>query len=237
MLHGTYYVGAYWLARHESAEACARRAETFFQLLGQCDPAWRLWNDSAASKKEQERPTTLDAATFARMFGRKKYQQGPDGFRFLFWAGETVPESTSVYVRCGAASPLVSSACVLTPPTQGSVSERVLTVSALVQVLRAMVLAWEPEWGVATSQAHQDLMTKGSNPDTFVGWVTYVSRQRGTVPPLPAPVRVEPVEDKGTLIILTPERFSVSNPEHVALATRVHTLLDEAGLMGPLRPA
>ena len=64
----------------------------------------------------------------------------------------------------------------------------------------------------------------------------YFSRQRGTVPPLPAPVRVEPVEDKGTLVILTPERFTVSNPEHVALAARVHELLDGAGLLGPLRP-
>ena len=39
------------------------------------------------------------------------------------------------------------------------------------------------------------------------------------LPALPAPVRIEPVEDKGTLVILTPKRFSASNPEHVALAT------------------
>jgi hypothetical protein len=237
MLHGTHYVGAYWLARHESAEACARRTETFFQLLGRCDPAWSEWKDSAAPKREQERPVSLDAVTFTRMFGKKKYQQGPDGFRFLFWSGASVPESASVYVRCGAASPLPPSACVLTPPAQGPVSERVLTASSLAAVLRAMALAWEPEWGVATSHEDQAQVTKGSNPDTFVGWVMYFSRQRGTVPPLPAPARVEPVEDQGTLVILTPERFSVSNPEHAALAARVHALLDGAGLLGPLRPA
>ncbi|KFE60946.1 hypothetical protein DB31_4570 [Hyalangium minutum] len=64
----------------------------------------------------------------------------------------------------------------------------------------------------------------------------YFSRLRGTVPPLPAPVRIEPVEDKGTLVILTPERFTVSNPEHVALAARVHELLDRAGLLRKLQP-
>ena len=62
-----------------------------------------------------------------------------------------------------------------------------------------------------------------------MGWVTYLSRRLGRVPPLPAPVRIEPVEDKGTLIILTPERFTASNPEHVALAERVRELLDRAG--------
>lgn len=29
----TYYAGSYWLARPESAEACARRAERFFRGL------------------------------------------------------------------------------------------------------------------------------------------------------------------------------------------------------------
>jgi hypothetical protein len=58
----------------------------------------------------------------------------------------------------------------------------------------------------------------------------YLSRQRGEVPPLPEPVRIEPVEDKGSLVILTPERFTVSNPAHVALADQVRDLLDRAGL-------
>ncbi|WP_373691709.1 Imm52 family immunity protein [Hyalangium versicolor] len=53
---------------------------------------------------------------------------------------------------------------------------------------------------------------------------------------MPAPVRIEQVEDKGTLVILTAERFTVSNPEHVALAARVHELLDRAGLLRPLQP-
>ena len=52
---------------------------------------------------------------------------------------------------------------------------------------------------------------------TFVGWGRYFSRCRGEVPPLPEPVQVEPVEDKGTLIILMPERFSTTHPGHLEL--------------------
>ncbi len=120
---------------------------------------------------------------------------------------------------------------------KGSIGERVLTASVMTEVLRAMALAWDPEWGVATSDAHREMAVKElPQPGTFVGWVMYFSRLRGTVPPLPAPVRIEPVEDKGTLVILTPERFTASNPEHVALAARVHELLDRAGLLRPLQP-
>ena len=43
--------------------------------------------------------------------------------------------------------------------------------------------------------------------------------------------------DKGTLIVLTPERFTAADPEHVALAERVGGLLDRAGLMKPVQPA
>nr|WP_224367554.1 immunity 52 family protein [Hyalangium versicolor] len=111
-----------------------------------------------------------------------------------------------------------------------------LTAPVMTEVSRAMALAWEPEWGVATSREHRDSVTESADLGTFVGWVMYFSRLRGTVPPLPAPVRIEPVEDKGTLVVLTPERFTASNPEHVALAARVHELLARAGLLRPLQP-
>ena len=104
-----------------------------------------------------------------------------------------------------------------------------------------MAVAWEPDWGVAMSHAHRDHSAEKTTqePDILVGWVTYLSRRLGSVPPLPAPVHVEPVEDQGTLILLTPERFTASNPEHVALASHVREQLERAGLLHlpPTRPA
>jgi immunity protein 52 of polymorphic toxin system len=47
-------------------------------------------------------------------------------------------------------------------------------------------------------------------------------------------VRVEPIADKGTLVILTPERFNGHDPAHVALADQVRGLLDAAGLLEQL---
>nr|WP_286202698.1 immunity 52 family protein [Comamonas sp. JC664] len=102
--------------------------------------------------------------------------------------------------------------------------------------LRVTAAAWDPDWGVAMSHGHRDMVEAQRVPKSpYVGWVTYLALHRGPVPALPAPVRIEPVADKGTLIILTPERFTVGNPEHVALAERVRELLGQAGLLEPLQ--
>jgi hypothetical protein len=130
----------------------------------------------------------------------------------------------------------VTNACVLNPPVSGPVSERLLTAPVLGQILRAMVQAWEPEWAIATSGEHRDTAIEFADPGTFVGWLMYFSSRRGSVPPLPEPVRVEPVANLGTLVLLTPERFTAANPEHVALASRVHAVLAQAGLLKPLQP-
>jgi len=232
----TYYAGSYWLARPESAEVCARRAAHFFHLLGRCDPAWNRWYETADSFEEaRERQFTTDVANFQMRFSAR-VKQNEDDFPFWLWTGDNLEETSGVNGLCGSSSPWLPSSCVLEPYAQGSHAERVLTASVMTEVLRAMALAWDPEWGVATSDAHRDSVTEKAKPGTFVGWVMYFSRLRGAVPALPAPVQVEPVEDKGVLVILTPERFTVSNPEHVTLAARVHEVLDRAGLLRRLQP-
>jgi len=231
----TYYAGSYWLARRESAEACARRAERFFHLLARCDLAWTRWYQTANSFEEaRQRRFTTDSANFQKLFAQKKHQIG-DGFTFHLWTGDNLDETSGVDGACGSADPWFRPCCVLTPHAEGPIMERVLTAPVMTEVLRAMAIAWDPEWAVATSHEHRDRVTEKAKPGTFVGWVMYFSRLRGTVPPLPAPVRIERVEDQGTLVILTPERFTASNSEHVALAARVHELLDRAGLLRPLQ--
>ncbi|MDY7233162.1 immunity 52 family protein [Hyalangium rubrum] len=228
----TYYVGAYWGPRHEAAEACARRAERFFELLGCCEPVWKHWFEAGDSfEHARTLPFTPTAENFMRLFGREANQVG-GGFRYWLWAGETPEEVTTLHGRCGLSDAWLMPACVLTPPAQGPLSQRVVTAGVLSEVVRAMALAWEPDWCVATSDSHRDMLEMaGQSSDGFGGWVTYFSRQRGTVPSLPAPARSEPVEDKGSLVVLTPERFSVSNPEHMALAARVQEVLSGAGLL------
>ncbi|MFP2905229.1 immunity 52 family protein [Pyxidicoccus sp. 3LFB2] len=231
-----YYVGAYWPGRVEPLESYARRAESFFQLLAATDETFARWLEKADSRSEALKlQLTPDAETLLGLFKKKKYRRDEAGISFSAWNGERDGASSGVRFACGSSSPILGDFCTLSLPTEGDVRERVLSASTLMQVLRTTALAWEPEWGIATSQLHRGEVLKLSEAGTFVGWVMYFARSRGALPPLPEPVRTEPVGDKGTLVILTPERFTASNPEHVALAARVQELLAHAGLLTPLR--
>ena len=232
-----YYMGAYWPGRVEPVESYARRAELFFRLLAPSDSTFNRWFEKAGSRAEALKSSFVpDEASLHDLF-KKKYRRDGAGVAFSAWNGEPDGASTGVRLSCGSTSPLLGDLCVMDLPTRGDVRERVLTAPVLARVLRAAALAWDADWGVATSMAHRDKVSEFAVPGTFVGWLMYLSARRGAVPPLPAPVRMEPVEDKGTLIMLTPERFTAANPEHVSLAEHVSGLLDRAGLLKPVQPA
>ncbi|NNC20613.1 hypothetical protein HJC22_33325 [Corallococcus exiguus] len=158
------------------------------------------------------------------------------GFTFWFDNGGPDADCAALRITCGASSEAVPNSCVMTLPKRGPNADRLQTAHVLAGVEQSMALAWDPDGCVSTSWDHRELLSDEGRTGTFVGWVTYLSRRRGKVPPLPAPARIEPVEDKGTLIVLTPERFTVANPEHVALAHRVRELLARADLMQPVTP-
>ncbi|HEX8706393.1 MAG TPA: immunity 52 family protein [Myxococcaceae bacterium] len=233
----TYYVGTYWLARQETAESCAKRATRFFERLSECDRSFKQWFEQADSRSEAlGKEFTPVEQTFLKMFALKENQQLLGGFSIGAWNGEESSHASGLNIACGSPSHRVPDACVLTLPEEGATAERVTSVTVLTQSLRAMVLAWEPEWGIATSELHRDEFLKTAKVGMFVGWIMYFSNQRGPLPSLPAPVTVEPVEDKGYLVILTRERFTASNPKHVELAELVHERLDRSGLLKPLQP-
>jgi hypothetical protein len=226
------YAAVYWGCRVETAEECARRAETFFHLLSRCDPLYTRWLEKADSRKKalqlQFEPT---AETFERFFKRRGYRLGKIGFSFGAWTGHEEHEHGGMArFTCGYDAVGSSNNCLLDLPQEQPGAERVLTTPVLVEVMRAMVLAWEPDWGGVFSDAYQVLRNEPVGPPR-TGWLMYFSRQWGEVPPLPESVRIEPVEDKGTLVTLIQERFNGNVPAHVALADEVRVLLDRAGLL------
>ncbi len=227
-----YYAAAYWGGRPESAEECAQRAATFFRLLSACHADYERWYEKARSRKKslqlQFEPTR---ETFVRFFSEKKYQAGNDGFSFDAWTGHLDNQGGMVLLGCGAGGKRVTNLAQLYFPSEPPGSDRLVTPPVLSGVVRAMVLAWEPDWAVVTPRGFREQLSETELPGTFVGWLTYYSRQWGKVPTLPEPVQVEPVEDKGTLVVLTPERLDEANAGHLALGRRVQQMLAEAGLL------
>ena len=228
----SYGIKAYWGGRPESAEECARRAETFFRLLAECHPSYARWYEqNNSTRKALQLGFEPTHESFLRFFGKKKYQSGSDGFSFAAWTGHVKQDQGGmVMLGCGSKAEVAPNFLWLFLPPEALGHERMLSAPVLTGVMRAMAVAWEPEWAVATADGLWDELSGGSRLGCFVGWMTYFAHERGEVPALPAPVRVEPVEDKGTLVTLTPERLTPSNPEHVALAWRVQKSLEERGL-------
>jgi len=233
----TYYLGAYWGPRQEDAEACAQRLAHMVRLLGPLDPLFARWFKSAKSLKEAlKRPLDEELEGLRKYIQRNLMKDDrrmpmPDvGFSLGLWNGGSEGEDAWLSIGCGGYFERMSNRCVLRAPDEGPIGERVLTGAFQAEVLRALCTAWDPDWGVAISNAQRNIIEKKC-PDVLVGWVTYLSRRLGRVPPLPAPVRIEPVDELGSLVILTPERFTASNPEHLALAERVRERLDAAGLL------
>jgi len=235
----TYYAGAYWGPRKESPEECARRAENFLTTVSSVDPSFSRWFQQGRSRKDAlKRPIDSSQVALEKLIHKGRDRQFEDlGYSVWAWNGVCDDyDDSGFHIQCGGYSTAVSNVCVVNLPSQGSNAERVLSASVLTGLVRSMALAWEPDWAVSMSKTHRDMVDADGRANVWVGWVTYLSSRRGRVPPLPAPVRIEPVEDKGTLVILTPERFTSANAEQVALSERVRELLDRAGLLGPSTP-
>ena len=239
-MNENYYAGAYWGARRESPEECARRLEVLLASLPTVDSSFTRWFRQGKSRKDAlKRPIEPIRAELEKLIRRGKDRVFEDlGFRLSGWNGVGDDYDASGFdVTCGGYSDAVNNFCTFQLPGRGPNADRVVTAPVLSRLVRSMAIAWEPDCAVATSSAHRNLVSAIPKPGTFVAWIMYLSARRGTVPPLPAPVRIEPVEDRGVLIVLTPERFTASNPEHVALADRVWELLDRAGLLKPVQAA
>jgi hypothetical protein len=239
----TYYLGAYWGPRKEPAGACALRLERFLQSLAPVDPVFARWFKPVRSRKKAlEEPLSLEPAALQRLIQEHALRDDTGhvmedlGFTFSLWNGDSADGDVRVELGCGKGSPWVSNVCLMHLPSEGLVAERLLTVPVLDELLRRTVETWEPDWAVVTSAPHRERVSDQGTAGLFAGWLTYHSRQRGRVPPLPAPVRIERVEEQGTLIILTPEQLMAGNPGHVALARRIMELLRRAGLNKPVRP-
>ena len=232
-----YYTGAYWAPRKETVLDCARRAELFFQMLARCDPTFAHWYHAGrGSPRElpgwpvhlevEHLETLLLKGRTRRGVGKKVMEDA--GFSTMMWNASKDP--TDIHLVCGDYSRWGGNGCVLRPRNERSIQERLLSVPMMIGILTSMVTPWDPDFAVVTSDEMRDLVKK-QRQEVDVGWLTYLSRRLGSPPPLPAPVRIEPVGTLGWLLILSPERMTAGNPEHVAFTTRVRALLDRAGLI------
>jgi hypothetical protein len=239
-----YYVGAYWGPRQETALECARRAELFLHMLARCDPSFAQWYRAGRGfpRELPGYPVRPEVEDLEQLMLRGRNRANIDrevveelGFSLLLWNAKK--ESTHLSLNCGVYSPWGGpNSCLLRLTREQPIRERLLCHPVMTGVLTSMATAWDPDFAMASSSEMVKFMEKG----TFavrVGWLTYLSRRLGRLPPLPSPVHIEPLGTIGWLLTLSPEPMTASNPEHVAFTSRVRELLDRAGLIARPQPA
>jgi len=100
----------------------------------------------------------------------------------------------------------------------------------------ALVRCWGPAWGrVASHPSSSHPRGVGRHPR--VGWLTYLSRSHGPLPPIPPPTQVVPVDDLGWILVAQPDPMDEAKPEHQASLAYVRHALGARVLRdGPAFP-
>ncbi len=238
-----YYASAFWGVRKEPVEQCTQQTVGFLSCLVQCDPCLAHWFKTGRSRKEALKyEVKLDTATIHALLlaGRSRKDIGRSiieelGFLIGLWNGShSDAESASLTIQCGsyATRPGINF-CELDLPYGEEVRSHLLQVPVLTAVMECMVSAWKPDWAAVMSRDYEKMLPFPAAHAPRMGWLVYLSSRRGTVPSLPTSVQVVPLRE-GSLIILTEERFTASNPVHVQRARQVEAILNQAGLLGPL---
>mgnify|MGYP001767594193 CR=1 FL=1 len=250
MSEDSYYVGAYWGNREESAERCAARLGRWLSALAGFDPAFRRWFRKARSRREALKHEVLvDPIGLVDLIrgGRTKDDTGGEipelGFGVSFWNGESGDRSAGMSIRCGgyasSEQAWLPNACIVDLPSRGDGPTQAMTGTALVELMRILGDCWDPDWASAVSRLYQQLRPVPPIGAPEVGWATYFSERRGPIPVLPPLAKSTPLS-AGTVVILTEEPFTTTNPVHLSVASEVEEGLRRAGLLdttgpGPIR--
>ena len=160
------------------------------------------------------------------------------GYSVDLWNGAPDSESIAVSIRCGGYASSrerwLPNSYVLKLPREGAPASRLLRTPLLTTLLAGVADAWEPDWAVVISRAHRELLGQTAEDEPLVGWLTYLSAERGPLPHFSVPVE-SVIQRTGSIVVSVADRFSVNDPAHVLAARRVAEELAEAGLLRPTR--
>jgi len=236
----------WWRPDHkETPEECARQALVLFAELARVDPVFATFETTSRQRRKYvDTPVPTDVDGLARLFAKgviRTHRGGSVMEDLGYNIHATTPSkrfgSETSYVSLtvtGGTGGTTCNSCVLNLYVEGEDYEQVVNVPTLTRLFHAMVTAFAPQVGDAGFSSFRNALTDVPGylrTELVMNWIMYFSRSWGTVPPLPAPVRIEPVGKEGTLVILSPERVSASNPEDVQLGRQVQALLRKAGLL------
>jgi hypothetical protein len=218
-----FYMGFYWGPRKESAEEVAVRAELFFKKLKAINPAVAKWTRASSRTL---RPLVINRENLFNLFaaGVNRTDIGKEIIPDLGFSASLISTIDNgpalLRVHAGCYSKWVSNVCVFQFPPSKRTDKDLITLPTLIRLCSLTVQCWEPDEGRVTSHLLHEAIDQQNKKPEF-GWLTYLSKKHGPIPPLPKPARIEPIDDKGHLIIAVDKMFSSARPKHIEAVRNV----------------
>ena len=244
----SWEIKLYWWERPEDAHAIAQRVDGLLLSLASIDPELSLWDMMPTGKSREMIP--FDVETFEKVkLGREgRSRTDDDGsvmeeFGYHAWLSTpSTPcsddtEYSQIRIYAGAYGLKMHPNSCEVHLHNGRRFDALRTVDKQCAIIRALVEAWNPDYGLATSIDFQleRQPQRRARPDRMpeAGWLTYLPARRGPIPPLAPPAWTVPLGTLGSIVVASPERISVERPETIAAVDAVDAQLTAAGLLEP----
>ncbi|MGK5533677.1 Imm52 family immunity protein [Streptomyces sp. URMC 129] len=215
----TFYLGAYWGPRAESAGECAARLGDCLQRLGTTHPALATWfrkGKSKAAASNEAITVNNEALEALLLAGRSRTDIGGDtidelGFRASLWNRD--PLAVSLSTTCGAhpATNSVMNYFTLTLPEPLEAATELYEPDVARAVFRAVVEAWSPTWATYASYAMRERQRTAPGQPVG-GWLTYLDGKLGSSTQNRPEVSVEPFAS-GVLVTAGTDPLNVSDAQ------------------------
>lgn len=211
-----FYIAGYWPARREEVDSCADRLVRFLDCLTDVSPLLGQWFEPGADSGSTTRPPielTLNTLRAFLSAGRNRRDTDSSviselGFSVSLWNG--IETDAGLRVGCGRYGSTLGNAVVLNLPPPEGVGAELYSPSAALDIMRALVACWEPQWATMTSHMLRRAQSAKTG-DIVVGWMTYVAQPQSVDKDrLPAGVMTQRLEN-GTLITIGSDVNRVSN--------------------------
>lgn len=228
----SYRVTGWWRQRKESKETVAKKIEAFLVELRKINSRFEdLYELGHAVSKPVGRE--IDSSYEGILNCMKEDKQFPD-LGYWYWAlGPDESITISINESCWSKpnNPANRIMIEFEPIVDESIFS-FLKVENLIQILSAIVSVFVPVWGEVYTSNHLMKVNRGRGP--IARWILYLSLPQNMIPTMPQGVEVLPMDDKGTIIITTPELFDAENQRHLDIASAITKRLDEAGILDEL---
>lgn len=245
-----YELRAFWRARGENPQECAKRLARMLSGLAGAHPALGSWFgpvDDKVFKEAHDRGLDVrrmdfprepfcrmppDVAELAHIIADAVAMKDvphvpwPElGYYFAASNGKMSGEFSNFLIRAGASSTFNDSInsidFIFGGPGRGSGD--LVAASTLPKLVSTIVSAWCPDWAALGPLDYKPPCWTRENPYArpWGGWMVYLARPWADKVTPPRTVAAEHTPDGGWFMQATDEQFSLDNPTHVARADAI----------------